>query len=148
MANSGTDSTKNTLERLLRMEIIASDSYDSAIRRLDAPAQQMQLEDLRRDHDLAVGRLRNLLASMHDASSLRGMGLLGAVVRGFSGLVALLGAGGILRALRSGERAMLGRLEHIDRDPRLAPEARALISGELLPRTREHVGKLDRLLAA
>jgi hypothetical protein len=145
---AGIDSTKHTLERLLRMEIIASDSYDSVIRRLDAPTQQGQLEDLRRDHDLAVGRLRNLLASMHDGGSLRGLRLLTAAVRGISGLVGMLGSTSVLRALRSGERAVLERLEHFDGDARLLPEARALISDELLPRARAHVGALDRLITA
>ncbi len=142
------DPTKPTLERLLRLELAATDSYEGVIRQLDAPAQQGQLEELRRDHDIAVGRLRNLLATMHDVATPRGLGIVATVSRALSSVLGVLGVGTMLRALRSGERALLGRLEHFDRDQRLSPEARALISDELLPRAREHVGTLDRLVAA
>lgn len=141
------ESTKNTLERLLRLEIAAANSYDSAIRRLDAPAQQGQLDDVRRDHELAAGHLRNMLASMHDLDKLQSQNVLGTLVRGISGAVGLMGAPVLLRALRSAERALLGRLEQNREDERLAPEARSLIDGELLPRARDHVARLDHLLA-
>jgi hypothetical protein len=140
------ESTKNTLERLLRLELAAANSYDTAIRRLDAPAQQGQLDDVRRDHELAIGSIRNLLASMHDVDGLPGLRVVGTLVRGVSGAFGMLGAPTLLRALRSAERALLGRLEKNGNDDRLVPEARALID-ELLPRARNHVHTLDHMLA-
>jgi hypothetical protein len=141
------ESTKNTLERLLRLEIAAANSYDSAIARLDAPEQQGQLDDLRREHELAASRLRNMLASMHDLEKLPAQRMLGTLVRGISGAFGMLGAPTLLRALRSAERALLGRLEESSVDERLAPEARELITAQLVPPARSHVATLDHLLA-
>ncbi|HWB80454.1 MAG TPA: hypothetical protein VG755_36065 [Nannocystaceae bacterium] len=140
------ESTKHTLERLLRLEMAAKNSYDGAIERIDTPDQQGFLDDLRRDHELAVGRIRNMLARLHDVDGMPGLQVVGTLVRGASGALTLLGVPALLRALRSAERALLGRLEKNGDDERLAPEARELIE-DLRPRARNHVVALDQLLA-
>lgn len=132
---------------LARRELSAVETYRLALGRVGREPGGEELRRIEREHEEAVGLLVESLRRRGEAPP-RGSGLRGRWSRAVEGASLILGRRAALRALRNGEARGLRDYETALRDEALDPEVKELIRGRLLPRAREHIPALERLLAA
>ena len=129
-----------TLNSLLRGELAAVASYDRAIAGFEGQPAAAELHHVRDDHAAAVAVLRERVArcggTPADTSGPWGTPPAQAV-----------GPATTLKALREGEMHQVGEYEAALAGDALDPDAKDAIRSVLLPRCREHVVELDRLMA-
>ncbi|MDP3543792.1 MAG: CBS domain-containing protein [Elusimicrobiota bacterium] len=132
---------------LARRELSAVETYRLALGKVGREAGGEELLRIEREHEEAVGLLLESLRRRGEAPP-RSSGLRGRWSKAVEGASLMLGRGPALRALRNGEARGLNDYENALRDDALDPEVKELIRGRLLPRAREHIPALERLLAA
>ena len=129
-----------TLDSLLRGELAAVASYDRAIAGFEGQPAAADLHHIRDDHAAAVAVLREQVVrccgTPADAPGAWGT---------FPGQS--LGPAATLKALREGEMHAVSEYEAALTGDALDPDAKDAIRSALLPRCREHVVELDRLMA-
>lgn len=135
------------LSTLVRRELSAVETYRMALRKVGREPAGEELRRIELEHEEAVGLLLESLRRRGEPPP-RGSGLRGRWSRAVEGASLILGSKTALRALRNGEARGLNDYENALRDEALDPEVKELIRGRLLPRTREHIPALERLLAA
>lgn len=131
---------------LARRELSAVETYRLALGRVGLEPGGEELRRIEREHEEAVGLLLESLRRRGEPAP-RGSGLRGRWSRAVEGASLMLGRRAALRALKNGEARGLREYETALRDEALAPEVKELIRGRLLPRAREHIPALERLLA-
>lgn len=145
MANVST--AMDTLNRLLRGELSAIETYKQALAKIGNNGGALELMRLEAEHIEAAELLRQHVAQrggIPDFSS----GAWGAFARSVEGTAQLFGRTAALKALKEGEEHGAKEYELALEDEDLDPEGRRLIASRLLPRQREHVPVLDRLMQA
>jgi hypothetical protein len=143
------NSTQNTVERLsalLHGEIAAVQTYQQAMKKVGGGPDAAELREIAEDHREAVSSLRRRVTTAPDRPD-AGSGAWGAFARVLEGAAQHFGNAVALRALREGEERGVGDYENALKDETLDAPSRALIAITLLPRTRNHVRTLDRLMA-
>jgi hypothetical protein len=127
------------LNTLLRGELSAVESYDRAIPDFAGCPSVPELHHLRDDHAEAVVVLRDRVVRY------------GGVPAGGCGpwaaFAAALGPATVLKALQEGERHGISEYEEVLSTGRIDSDSADTIRSQLLPRCREHILDLDRLMA-
>jgi hypothetical protein len=139
VAASPVVSDTEALNTLLRAELSAVESYGRVIPDFEGVPAAPDLHHIRDTHAEAAAVLRDRVLRLGGVPA-DGSGPWGA----FS---AALGPATVLKALQEGERHGVGEYEAVLTDDRLDPESADVIRSQLLPRCREHVLELDRLMA-
>ena len=131
----------NALAALLRCELAAVATYDEAMEKFEDPHALDDLQKIREDHARAVDLLRDTVARNggRDVESPGPWPSFEAAVGDMSRAVAFA-------ALKQGEQHSVNEYELALENNDLNPECKALIRSELLPRDREHVERIDRLM--
>lgn len=132
---------------LARRELAAVETYRLALRKVGREAGGEELLRIEREHEEAVELLLESLRRRGEPPP-RGSGLRGRWSMTVEGASLMLGRRAALRALRNGESRGLHGYEKALRDETLDPEVKELIRARLLPRAREHIPALERLLSA
>jgi hypothetical protein len=127
------------LNTLLRGELAAIESYAQAISAFEGQRAAVELHRLRDAHAEAAGVLRELIVRF-GATPADGSGP-------WSSFTTALGPATVLRALHEAEQHAVGEYEAVLTGDRTDPDAAQVIRTQLLPRGREHVLDLDRLMA-
>jgi uncharacterized protein (TIGR02284 family) len=136
-----------TLNSLLRGEMSALETYRQAIEKLDdakAPGAN-ELHSLRRDHRDAADALWHHIEG-HGEKPSETSGAWGAFAQAVTGTAKLFGNTAALKALKEGEEHGVKEYEAALKDENLPAECKSLIQGQLLPKQREHVSVVDRLM--
>lgn len=141
------DATKDMLERLLRGELSAIETYEQALRRSSRAEKMGRLTAIRNHHADAAELLRDLLARFDARADVSSSGTWGAFAKATESVATIIGEHAALRALKAGEDHGIKLYEKALAEEQLQPEVRELIRTKLLPKTRAHVGVLDELLA-
>ena len=142
-----TTTNVETLNSLLRGEMSALETYRQAIEKLEdnnAPGSA-ELHALRRDHRDAADVLWHHLES-HGEKPSEGSGPWGAFAQAVTGTAKLFGNTAALKALKEGEEHGVKDYEDALHDEHLPADCQSLIRNQLLPRQREHVAVIDRLM--
>src|SRR5205807_4338157 len=105
-----------------------------------------ELREIAEDHREAAGSLRRHVTAAPGRPE-AGAGAWGAFAKAVEGAAQLFGNAAALQALREGEERGVSDYENALKDETLDAASRALIATTLLPRTRNHVRTLDRLMA-
>lgn len=148
MQTTQTTTHLETLNSLLRGEMSAIETYRQAIAKIEdsaAPGAQ-QLHGLLRDHRDAADSLWHHIEG-HGERPSEGSGPWGAFAQAVEGTAKLFGNVAALKALKEGEEHGLKEYDGALGDAELPADCKALIRDQLLPRQREHIALLDRLLA-
>jgi len=143
-----TTTNLETLNSLLRGEMSALETYRQAIEKLEdnsAPGSA-ELHSLRRDHRDAADALWHHIEG-HGEKPSEGSGPWGTFATAVTGAAKLFGNTAALKALKEGEEHGVKDYEDALKDEHLPAECKALIQGQLLPKQREHVTVIDRLMA-
>ena len=134
------------LNGLLRGELAATVTYQQALEKV---GNEPGVTDLRRVHDEhreAANTLRQHI-HQHGGQPEQHAGVWGTFAQAWEGTAALFGNNAALSALKQGEERGLSDYETALQDAHLEQDCKDLIRTRLLPKTREHVQVLERVLA-
>lgn len=144
-----TTETSRTLNSLLRGEMSALETYRQAILKLEgdnAPGLQ-ELHTLRADHRDAADALWHHVEG-HGGKPSEDSGPWGTWAKLVEGAAKVFGHAAALKALKEGEEHGLKDYADALEDHDLPMDCVSLIRDRLLPRQRQHIAVLDRLIAA
>lgn len=137
----------DTCNKLLRGERSAVETYDQAIEKYGHESAVSDLRAIRQEHAESVALLEENVRSMGgtpDATA----GAWGAFANTVQAAANLLGANSALEALQSGEKTGQSGYQSALDDAEVMTTCKDLIRTTLLPRTTEHVARLERLQKA
>lgn len=138
------------IEKLLRDELSAIETYEQAlekVREYTMPEEEKQIAAICEEHRDAAGRLRESI-SQHGGKAPSGSGLWGSWSRLVMGGATMMGEEATIRALREGEESGASDYEEVLEKGDVPDDLRSLIQSTLLPRQRQHIQILDRLVKA
>lgn len=133
------------LNDLVKGELAAVETYREALDKISGPAAGEDLRAIESDHEEALIILRDAMTQLHAAAPVDS-GLWGEWSKAVEGAAAAFGDKAAIKALKEGEEHGVMSYERALRDQALDPALSQVIRSRLLPRTRAHVGMLDRLL--
>ncbi len=148
MATTGKTGSKVDIEglnKLLRGELSAVETYTKAIEKFDDPNEQVitsGLQRIRDEHSSAATTLRQRVLAYGGEPS-ESSGIWGAFANTVTGTAKLIGPETTLEALKQGELTGIDDYNDLSAKGDLCSENRSVIRSELLPRCQEHVRTLD-----
>jgi len=134
------------LNRLLRGELSAVETYQQALESVSDSQAVTELERISSEHAQAVSLLREEIrhfGGIADESS----GAWGLWAQAVEGTAKVFGDTAALRALKEGEEHGLKEYQAIMDDPDLLPELKSLLTERLQLRQKEHIEALNRCMA-
>lgn len=125
---------------LLRCELAAVDTYDEAMRKFEDQHALADLQKIRGDHALAVEQLRERVTRFggHDVESPGPWPSFECADRVCHAMA--------FAALKQGEQHSVNEYELALKNEAVNSECKDLIRSVLLPRDKEHVDRIDRLM--
>jgi hypothetical protein len=137
-----------TIERLLRGELAALETYEQALQRAHDASKMGRLTAIRNDHAAVAEQLRRLLAhgDHDDRDRVTTSGPWGKFAKATEGVATLIGDRVALRALKAGEDHGVKLYEKALGGDALDPEAKTLIREAILPKSHAHIEVLEELL--
>ncbi|MFI3154621.1 MAG: DUF2383 domain-containing protein [Methylococcaceae bacterium] len=138
----------NTLDKLLKDELAATETYHLALDKLKEDAalgESEYLMPIYEDHKYAVSSLQAEIRHLGEIPS-EDSGVWGAWAEIVQESANMLGKKTALRALQKGEKSGADDYEQMLQDPELPSDIRSLIETKLLPAQQAHIRTLDRLL--
>jgi hypothetical protein len=133
------------LNRLLRGELAATETYQQALDRVSTEPGAFELRRIETEHRQAAEVLRRHIVQ-RGGKPAADSGAWGMWARAVEGTAKLFGNAAALRALKEGEEHGVSSYESALQDPNLDAECKELITSTLLPRTRAHIPTLERFL--
>jgi uncharacterized protein (TIGR02284 family) len=137
----------DTLNRLLRGEIAACETYQQAMEKAGKEAGADELRHLHDDHREAANTLRQHV-HQHGGKPDQKSGAWGAFAKAVEGTAKVFGNAAAFKALKEGEERGVKDYESALQEEGLPDECKDLIRNRLLPKTRAHVPVIDRLISA
>jgi uncharacterized protein (TIGR02284 family) len=137
----------DTLNRLLRGEIAACETYQQAMEKAGKEAGVGELRHLHDDHREAANTLRQHIHE-HGGKPDQKSGAWGAFAKAVEGTAKVFGNAAAFKALKEGEERGVKDYESALQEKDLPDECKDLIRNRLLPQTRAHVQVIDRILSA
>jgi bacterioferritin (cytochrome b1) len=144
---TGTKTTIETLNSLLRGELAAIATYEMAVRAIDgaAASDARQLLQLASEHKRSAETLKATISALGAAPD-EAAGVWGTVTRLVQGSADLFGDRAAVKSLLEGEELGLGEYEKAIEA--VQPEIRRVIQQELVPRQRKHIAALSEIQLA
>jgi hypothetical protein len=142
-----TEASISWLNRLLRGELSAVETYEQAMSKCEKEACAGDLRHLLDQHREAASLLRQQLEQRNEPTS-KSSGPWGSFAQLVTGAAKLFGTASTFRALKQGEEHGISEYDSALADENLDPECRELVLRTLLPRCRAHVQRLEALIAA
>ncbi|MBC7659290.1 MAG: DUF2383 domain-containing protein [Chitinophagaceae bacterium] len=133
------------LNRLLRGELSAVETYQQALESVSEQQAVVELERISMEHSQAVSLLREEIrhfGGVADESS----GAWGLWAQAVEGTAKVFGTTAALKALKEGEEHGLKEYQAIMNDPDLMPELKSLLTERLQLRQKEHIETLVRCM--
>lgn len=134
------------LGSLVRAELSAVETYTLALKAVGREPAGDELRRIEREHEEAVDLLLSSLRRRGQEAP-RSSGLRGKWSRAFETAAMMFGRKAAIKALKAEEARGLHGYEDALKDEALDPEVKDLIRARLLPRAREHLPALDRLIS-
>lgn len=142
---TATTTTIDTLNKLLRGEISATETYQQALAKVGDEPGAEEMRRIHREHREAANTLRKHIHD-HGGQPEQGSGAWGTFAKFFEGTAKIFGDKAALKALKEGEESGLKSYEDAVKDGELPADCSALIRSQFIPQTREHIATLDRLM--
>ena len=140
-----TSAAIDRLNKLLRDELAALETYDQALGTFDKyPAALAELKRIRDDHRESVQVLREHI-TQHGGTPTETSGAWGALAAALTEAAKVIGPDTTLVDLKQGEERGLGDYKDALKKGDMPDDCRDLIQNKLLPRCSEHVASLDNI---
>ena len=141
---AGDDNTIKWLNKLLRGELAATETYQQALEKLGDEPAAAQLRQIHVDHRTNANTWRQHI-HQHGGKPDQDSGAWGLFAKAVEGTAKLLGNTAALKALKEGEEQGISDYESALKE-NLPADCQTLIRTQLLPQTREHIRVLDQLM--
>jgi len=139
-----TDGT-DAVNALLLGELAAVETYDRAMEKFEDQTVLADLQKIRQEHMQAAVVLRAQVVQT-GGQPVRSCGPWGTFASAVTGTAKIIGPATALSALRQGEEHEINGYEDGLQNEDVPSDCKAAIRTELLPRCREHVDELNRLM--
>jgi hypothetical protein len=139
-----------TMEKLLKDELSATETYQKALEELNFPGGQFTSNSLKPmfgDHKDAVSMLQEQIVKQGGTPH-KSAGTWGTWPKLILENATLLGKRSAINVLLSGEKAGLAGYVEALKNSSLSSEIRTMIETKLLPNQQSHIRSLDRVLEA
>jgi len=133
------------LNRLIRGELAAVETYQQAMDKMQDAPEATELQVILTEHRAAVKSLADHVGK-HGGTPESSSGAWGAWAKLVERTAQALGNTAALEALRQGEQHGIKEYERAMADDELEKDCRTLIKDQLLPQARAHIPVLDRLI--
>jgi len=133
------------LNRLLRGELAAVETYRMAIDQLASTSHCTDLKVIEQEHRKVTDDLREFVR-LHGGEPVGSSGLWGAFAFAVEGAAALVGPSAVMKALKEGEEYGIREYEKALSHEELGLEARDFIQLHIVPRTQAHIELLSEHL--
>jgi Domain of unknown function (DUF2383) len=140
----------NTIEKLLKDELSATETYQKALEELKFPGGQFMTNSLMPmfgDHKAAVSMLQEQIVKLGGTPH-KSSGAWGSWPKLILEDASLLGKRSAVKVLLEGEKTAEADYAEALKDTGLSAEIRSLIETNLLPTQQSHIRSLDRVLEA
>ncbi len=134
-----------TLKYLHRGEIAATETYVQALDKLENDSDTSVLKSIRDDHRDFANELRKYIHEVGDEPD-HTSGAWGYWTKFIQGGAQIFGKAVALKALNEGEKHGVNSYETALHEP-IPQECKAVIRHTLLPKTKEHVDTLERMMS-
>ncbi|HEX5270894.1 MAG TPA: DUF2383 domain-containing protein [Gemmataceae bacterium] len=137
----------DVLNRLLRGELAATETYQQALAKVGNEPRAADLRRIHDEHRAAANELRQHIHG-HGGKPDQGSGSWGAWAKTVEGSAKIFGDAAAVKALKEGEEHGVKDYEDALNDAGLSADCKDLIRNRLLPQTRSHLPALDRFIDA
>lgn len=140
----------NTIEKLLKDELSATETYQKALEELKFPGGQFMSNSLMPmfgDHKAAVSILQEQIVKLGGTPH-KNSGAWGSWPKLILEGASLLGKRSAVKVLLEGEKTAEADYAAALKDPALSADIHTLIETKLLPTQQSHIRSLDRVLEA
>lgn len=134
----------DALNKLLRGELSAVETYDQAIAKFENKSGASDLRRIRDEHQRAAGALRDRVSRFGGQPS-TDSGAWGTFAGAVTGAAKVLGPDTVLATLKKGEQHGISEYEEALNNKDVNAECKEMIRSDLLPKCRTHVAELERL---
>jgi uncharacterized protein (TIGR02284 family) len=144
------DSGKTTegptqLDDLIRGEMAAVRSYNTALEKAKGTALESKLQTIKKDHQDAVNTLQKF-AGNEVKEDTQDSGVWGGFTKAFTGAASLMGNKTALQALNTGEKHGINEYQEALDDDTIKSELKTVIRAKLLPNQKKHFEELKSFL--
>jgi hypothetical protein len=133
------------LDDLIRGEMAAVKTYDTALEKVKDEKEMMKLKAIREDHVNAVSKLKTF-ATKDVAEDTKTSGAWGAFASAYTGGAKLFGNDAALKALTQGEEHGITEYKEAMDDDAIKPELKQMIKTQFLPKQQEHIKTLKTFM--
>jgi bacterioferritin (cytochrome b1) len=137
----------DALNKLLRGELSAVETYDQAIAKFENKAAAADLRGIREEHQRAAAAIRDQVTKFGGVPS-KDSGAWGSFATAVTGAAKAMGPDTVLAALKKGEEHGISEYEEAIANKDVNPECKDLFRTDLLPKCRTHISELERLSAS
>ena len=141
-----TAASTDFLNRLLRGELSAIETYEQGLQKLGGEPGSVELQRILNEHRQASETLRQHVVSLGGTPS-TSSGVWGTFATLVTGGAKLFGNVATLKALKEGEEHGLKDYERALEDANTEQVCKDMIRAEFLSRQREHIATIDRLMS-
>ena len=138
---------QDILNRLLRGELAATETYQQAMAKVGTEPRATELRQLHDAHRTAANELRQHM-NQHGWKPEQGSGAWGTWAKTVEGAAKIFGNAAAVKALKEGEEHGIKEYEEALTDPELPADCKEMIRNQFLPQTRSHIPAIDRMMAA
>ncbi len=133
------------LDDLIRGEMAAVKTYDTALEKVKDPKEVEKLKMIRKDHVTAVEKLKTY-ATKDVKEDTMTAGAWGAFATAYTGGARLFGDETALKALTQGEEHGISEYKEALEDETIKPELKQMIKTQFLPKQQEHIKTLKSFM--
>lgn len=135
---------ESKLNDLIRGELSAVKSYDTALSKIDNERERQTLTTLRSDHERAVDTLKRFAHS--DVSLEEDSGAWGSFTKSFTSGASLFGDKAAMSALKTGEEHGINDYKRALDDESIDMQLKEVIRTELLPNQERHINTINSFM--
>lgn len=144
-ANAFAANQPSQLDDLIRGEMAAVKTYDTALEKVQDPKEIEKLQTIRQNHVTAVEKLKTY-ATKDVKEDTKSAGAWGAFATAYTGGARLFGDKTAVKALTQGEQHGIDEYKEALEDKNINPELKKMIRTQFLPKQQEHIKSLRTLM--
>lgn len=135
----------HTLNKLIRGELSAVETYNSALKKIEKPEERFKLETIRNSHQDAADKLKVYVAE-NEKKDVKDSGAWGDVAITYEKGASLFGNKTAVKALSQGEEHGLKEMKTALKDKKLPQEIKQMIETQLIPNQQRNLKTLKEFI--
>lgn len=135
----------DTLNSLIKGELAAVETYDTAIKKIEKTKEKVKLETIRNNHQTAADKLSSYVAPA-EKKEVKDAGMWGTIADTYTGGATLFGDKATVKALTQGEEHGMNEYKEALADNKLPKEIRQMIETQFIPTQKQNLQTLKKFI--